>query len=905
MEPRPVSVVPHTHWDREWYAPFQGFRQRLVDLLDGLLPRMEDDPSYAHFLLDGQMAVVDDYLAVRPEQAPRLDRLARAGRVAMGPWYALPDEFLVSGETLVRNLQAGMARAEAFGGAMPVGYLPDMFGHVAQMPQILAQLGFEHAVVWRGVPAAVDRSAFTWSAPDGSSVRAEYLPTGYGNGSATPPDGDALVERVREWADAHEDLLRGGPVLWMNGTDHQLPQPWVPAAVAAANEAQHEWELRITTLADHLKAAPTDDLPAWQGELRSGARANLLMGVTSNRTDVRQAAHRAEQQVERLAEPLSALFLPTASWPATLLDECWLQLVRNSAHDSVCACSADEVVDAVLVRYRAAQRTAEGLADAAVRHLAAEVGGPAPIVVNPTARTRSGLVELDLPGEGDAGADDDASVQVLKRRAAVKDLLTLPAATAATIVPEQLAWMPALASWEVREGEPGGEGGGEPGGEGGAALEVHAHLGSGPRPGVVPLEARLRAVADADPDRPVRVVLHREPSRRVLALVESVPGFGWKAWGAEPLRADPVVVEGNRLSNGRTTVAVDAVEGTWAIDGHGGLGRLVDGGDVGDTYNWCPPDDDRLVERPRSVDVEVLEVGPLRGRLRITRRYTWPARAEGSRRVGEVTAEVRTTLELRAGEDLVRVTEELDNHARDHRLRAFFPLPEPAARSRAECAYDVVERGLEAEGGPTEVGLPTYPSRRFVCAGGLTVVHEGLNEYELVGVSEGRAHSLALTLLRCTGMLSQGPMATRPMPAGPLDPLEGPQLQGRHRLRYAVRLGEDDPHATADQVLVPLLVGAARPGADAAPGEGRHRSALGAAEGRALEVAGAEVAAVLREGQHLLVRVFNPTDEPAQVALPGRQGEVVDLSGRPLEAFEDGFTLRPHGIATARLAAPR
>ena len=149
---RTVSIVPHTHWDREWYQPFQSFRLRLVEVLDDLLRLLESDPSIPHFLLDGQMAMVDDYLAVRPEAEPRLRRLAGAGRLTVGPWYVLADEFLVSGETLVRNLQMGLERAAAFGGAMEVGYLPDMFGHVAQMPQLLRLAGFEHAVVWRGVP---------------------------------------------------------------------------------------------------------------------------------------------------------------------------------------------------------------------------------------------------------------------------------------------------------------------------------------------------------------------------------------------------------------------------------------------------------------------------------------------------------------------------------------------------------------------------------------------------------------------------------------------------------------------------------------------------------------------------------------------------------------------------------
>ena len=151
---RRIAVVPHTHWDREWYDPFQTFRLKLVRLVDGLLDLMERDSSYTNFLLDGQLAVLDDYLEIRPDNKHRLEALTAAGRIAVGPWYILMDEFLVSGETIIRNLQAGIRSGSRFGGVMEVGYLPDMFGHVAQMPQILSLAGFEHAVVWRGVPAS-------------------------------------------------------------------------------------------------------------------------------------------------------------------------------------------------------------------------------------------------------------------------------------------------------------------------------------------------------------------------------------------------------------------------------------------------------------------------------------------------------------------------------------------------------------------------------------------------------------------------------------------------------------------------------------------------------------------------------------------------------------------------------
>ena len=348
---RRIAVVPHTHWDREWYEPFQTFRLKLVSMVDGLLDLLEADSSFSHFLLDGQLAAIDDYLEIRPEHEERLADLAGAGRITVGPWYILMDEFLVSGETIIRNLQTGIRRGTAFGGVMEVGYLPDMFGHVGQMPQILSQAGFGHAVVWRGVPSAVDRTAFRWKAPDGSTVRAEYLVAGYGNGAALPDDAKALVRRLGSMVEEFGDYLQpGDPVLLMNGSDHLRPQPWLGRVVAEANQIQSQFELAITSLAEYLDAAPDHDLPEWRGELRSGHRSNVLMGVSSNRIDVKQAAARAERALERLAEPLCALLLPADAWPAPFLEVAWTHMLRNAAHDSICACSVDDVVDAVLHR---------------------------------------------------------------------------------------------------------------------------------------------------------------------------------------------------------------------------------------------------------------------------------------------------------------------------------------------------------------------------------------------------------------------------------------------------------------------------------------------------------------------------------------------------------------------------
>ena len=897
--PRRVAVVPHTHWDREWYAPFQSFRLKLVRLVDGLLDLLERDGSYTHYLLDGQLAVVDDYLEIRPEHEGRIRALAASGRLSLGPWYILMDEFLVSGETIVRNLQAGVERGSAFGGVMEVGYLPDMFGHVAQMPQILSEAGLEHAVVWRGVPGSVDRTAFRWQAPDGSSVRAEYLPAGYGNGAALPDDAKALVRRLHSLDEEFEAFLRpGDALLLMNGTDHQRPQPWLGRVVAESNEIQDDYELSITSLPEYLEAAQSDGLPEWTGELRSGARSNLLMGVASNRVDVKQAAARAERSLERLAEPLAALLLPPERWPEPFFQLAWTQMIRNAAHDSVCACSIDDVVDAVLHRYAEARHIGEGLTESVLEAVARSMASPGPLAVNSSARTRTGLVEVVVTAAGTPGPD----VQVLSERIGIPGTITLDGESVRSMLGliqgariDADTFITDVALAEDDEG-----------------LEVTVVIGSEEREGV-PVEEVKRELytrLSAHPETRVRFTLDQPPVRRQLAL-QRVPGFGWSRFEAEPLAHPVVVVDGDpgagvTLTNGLVTVAVDAAgraDGTFSVDGQPGYGRLVDGGDYGDTYNYSPPSTDTVVDRPEAVSVRVDERGPVRAIATLTATSRWPDRVDPDTRarVGSHPVEVVTTLELRADEPAVRVRTHFVNPSRDHRLRVHLPLRTPSTTSRAECAFTVVERGLVAEGGPQEVGTPTFPSRRFVTSGGLTVLHDGLLEYELVDIeSDGdsggegggdgpRARTLALTLLRATGMLSRLGMATRPMTAGPTTPIEGPQMLGPVVAEYALAVGDVDPYALAEDILVPLATTASFGGGDRPD------------RGSALAVTGAEVSSVRRRAGRLEVRVFNPRSDPTRVELPGRSGWLVDLRGRPVAPIEGGFDLRGHGIATARL----
>jgi hypothetical protein len=905
---RRIHLVPHTHWDREWYSPFRTFQLRLIELVDKLIELMEKDASYARFLLDGQMAVVDDYLEVRPENEGRLRHLAASRRLSFGPWYILMDEFLVSGETIVRNLQLGFEKAAAFGGAMEVGYLPDMFGHIAQMPQILRAAGLSDAVVWRGVPAAVDKTAFTWEAPDGSAVRTEYLLEGYSAGASIADDAKALVRRLAAFEEDHAGFMLGpdAAILFPNGTDHQEPQAWLGRVVAEANAMQDRFEIMISSLPEALAASPRDGLAHWRGELRSGARANLLMGVASNRVDVKQAAARAERAIERVAEPMAALLFSPQEYPDAVLGIAWRELVRNSAHDSICACSHDEVGAAVLRRYAEATQIADGVAQRALKALSLSLSEPCHVAVNPFARPHSGVIELILGGQGPI-----EGAQILDERVGLAADLVLTTTEVRGVL-SQIGTQDQMGEGAFVAGVDVGED------ESGIDIAVRFAPQASSELNLAQIKSDLLARFTLRPEAQVRVKLDQASSRRVLVRVEDVPGFGWKAWEQAPL-ADPVGAGeesdgGLVLSNSLVELVLSPTDGTFSLNGLAGFNKLIDSGDFGDTYNYSPPEHDLVVDTPASVSLSLLERGPVRAVALVQRLFKWPERIDEARRsrTGEREVLVSSRVELRAGERLVRVTTSFENTCRDHRLRAYFPLPEAAEHSTAECAFALVERGLVAEGGPSERGLATYPSRRFVSAGSLSVFHEGLCEYELIDLSEEtadattprRAHALALTLVRATGMLSRLTMLNRPLPAGPVDSLAGPQLQAPLVLRYGVALGASDPYSLADEAFMDLPVVASLGGG--------HRGR----EASLLDVTGAEVSSLRRVAGGLLeVRVFNPGDKPTRVEVTGGtetgsrkggeavRGQLVDLRGRYVESFEGSFELGPQRIATARLTA--
>ncbi len=389
-----ITLVPHTHWDREWYAPFDEFLERLVAMMDTLIEL--GDRGFPHFHLDGQIAMVDDYLAVRPEREADVRRLAAEGRLSLGPWFTQMDEFLTSGESHVRNLERGLARARELGPPLEAGYMPDQFGHIGQMPQILRMGGIDRAVVWRGVPASVDRTAFRWRSPDGSEVLTEYMAFGYFNGEPYRRASSAaeLAAAMRSSVEQLRPYLASDRMLVMVGADHSGPDATLPERVSAASAHAVGIHTEIAGLATHLDGRVVGELPVWQGELRSSARAHLLPNVYSARVHQKRERGRVEALVERYAEPLAAL-APLTPHPREQLDRVWQLLLWNGAHDSACGCSHDGVARDVDARFAEARSICETINDEAIGVLARSMGGPGTLRFNPSPFERD-----DVPGLG-------------------------------------------------------------------------------------------------------------------------------------------------------------------------------------------------------------------------------------------------------------------------------------------------------------------------------------------------------------------------------------------------------------------------------------------------------------------------------------------------------------------------
>ena len=385
-----LHVIPHSHWDREWYLPFEKHRVRLVELFDRLIEVMEQNEDYTYYHMDGQYVVIDDYLEIRPQMRDRLLALVRANRIQVGPWYILQDEYLTSGEANVRNMLYGIKLCREIGAApVETGYFPDAFGNISQAPQIVRGFGFDNAVFGRGIndvgsdnkivkENGITTSELLWRAPDGSEVMGVLFANWYHNAMELPSDPAALKERIAAIAASTSRFAQTDHLLGMNGCDHQPIQTDLHKVIALANEVQDEVVVKQSNFKDYIAELRPfkDSFPVFEGEINGqlSAGACPLICTASAHVDIKQKNHDVQHLLERIAEPLSMIAKQNGGeYCSDLFLYAWKKLMQNHPHDSICACSCDEIYEEMKTRFAKSAACAEELRDGALDYLAATV----------------------------------------------------------------------------------------------------------------------------------------------------------------------------------------------------------------------------------------------------------------------------------------------------------------------------------------------------------------------------------------------------------------------------------------------------------------------------------------------------------------------------------------------------
>lgn len=746
-----MALVPETHWDREWYSPFQEFRIRLVRLMDKLIDILEHDPRYVSFTFDGQTIVLEDYLEIRPQARSRIEKLVKEGRLLVGPWYILPDEFLVSAEATVRNLMVGHAISSEFGRTMKAGYIPDPFGHLSQLPQILDGFGIPSALFMRGVGDEGEdlNSEFWWEAPDGTKVLAIHLIKSYCNAmhlgyireeGKFKVDYQTAVDQVKTQIEGLAPKASTRYLILNNGCDHIEPQPELADIIDYLNKNLEDAEVVHTNYEDVAKMilAAKPKLKTFKGEFHRGRYQPLLPGVFSTRMYIKQANERTQTLLEKWAEPSSAFaWLVGGKCEQQLLWHAWKMLLQNHPHDSICGCSVDQVHREMMPRFDQAQQIGE-------------------VLTRESLTTVAGKVDTSLKNANEAAQ----AVVVFNPHA-----------------------------WEVTDS---------------VKVRMEKELAQGEMaPSYVIKDANGHVV----PTHVANDFIRQRDRRRakwsadVYFTGKDVPSLGYKTYYIEPGEsklASALDAGIGVLENGFVKVVVRS-NGTFDLlhktskTSYQNLNLLEDTEDVGDEYNYGSAYNSRTVTTEGAGGtLSILERGPGIATLRADFVMKLPEAATDdrmSRSERMVDCPVVVYITLHADLPRVDVVTVFENNAKDHRLRAHFPLGYSADCSFAEGQFDVVQRpiGLPNAEGWFEKPMGQKPVQAYVAVDGtdcgLAVINQGMPEYELL---DGDPCVVAQTLMRGVEWISRDDYHERPMNAGPTIFTPEAQCLGKHVFKYAV-----------------------------------------------------------------------------------------------------------------------
>lgn len=760
-----VHIISHTHWDREWYLPYEKHHVRLIALIDRLLETLERDSDFKSFHLDGQTIILEDYLQIRPEKRALLEQYVREGRIHIGPWYILQDEFLTSGEANVRNLVYGHRDAIQFGKVAKVGYFPDSFGNIGQAPQLMLQAGIENSVFGRGVkPTGFNNevsqtkayespfSEMIWEAPDGSRVIGILFANWYSNGNEIPTDPEAAgaywqgkLKDVAEYASTPHWLM-------MNGCDHQPVQTDVAQAIATAQQLFPEYQFVHSNFEDYIGAVTAslpEKLSVVKGELRSQHTDgwSTLVNTASSRIYLKQMNQTGQALLEKVAEPIAAFaYLTGHAYPHHLFTYAWKTLMQNHPHDSICGCSVDEVHAEMVTRFAKSKHVAESIIEDSLSEVASKVDtsgfasfgevASSLVVVNTTGWLRSGIVTTDVEIERiyfNSGID----FYTMKQRLKEIDL---------------------------------------------AGLYLVESEGSKVSSSIEDLGVQFGY--DLPEDQ------FRQPyfARKVRIQFEAhgVPALGYKTYAlirndySKQLQAEEgsLIRNEREMGNDYLTVTI-ADDGSLTIVDHRSNEVLrnqciyEDTGDIGNEYMYRQPNGDvPLTTRGLRAEIRITEDTPFQASFEITHQMLIPKSAEEllqqereeliwftGRKSGRsdilIPFTIKTKVSLNKNGQALQIETTFNNEALDHRLRMLFPVDFHSQTHLADSIFEVVERDNTPSEEWRNPSNCQHQQAFVTLIGekqGVTIANLGLNEYEVLR-DEDENNTIAVTLLRAVGEL--------------------------------------------------------------------------------------------------------------------------------------------------------
>lgn len=738
-----VHITPHMHWDREWYFTTEASRILLVNNMEEILTRLEQDTEYKYYVLDGQTAVLEDYFAVKPENRPRVKALVAAGKLIIGPWYTQTDTTLVSGESIVRNLMYGIRDCLAFGEPMKIGYLPDSFGMSSQLPHIYNGFGITRTMFWRGCSErhGTDKTEFLWQSQDGSEVTAQVLPLGYAIGKYLPEDEAGLRKRLDTYFEVLEKASVTKEILLPNGHDQMPLQQNIFAVMDKLLEIYPQRQFvmsRFEEVFDHIDAH-RDELATLKGEFIDGKYMRVHRTIGSTRMDIKIAHARIENKIVNVLEPLATLAWTLGfEYHHGLLEKMWKEILKNHAHDSIGCCCSDKVHREVMSRFELAEDMADNLTCFYMRK----------IVDNMPQSEEDKLVMFNLT----PWPREEVINTTIRLRASQFRLLD----DRGNEIPYCLR--------SAREIDPG------------------------------LIDRQIVHYGNYDPFMEFDIQLN-----------QILPSMGYRTLYIEPHVAGKLLAAEKSsealLENAFWEITLNDDGTLRLLDKASGLIydralEIEESSDDGDEYDYSPSREEwRLTSAQGEHEVEVIHEA-WQSRAVIRHRMAVPADlAERSARQQTGTLEAELTVTLSHNSRRIDVEARLGNHVDDHRVRVLIPTPFTTDTVLADTQFGSLTRPVQDEAmanwqeeGWKEAPLPVWNLLNYAVLqerrNGMALFTEGLREFEVTGE---RQKTFALTLLRGVGVLGKEDLLLRHgRPSGIKMPVPDSQMRGQLTCRFSL-----------------------------------------------------------------------------------------------------------------------